>query len=172
VAQEWRCYYCDGGMLWVEPDPLGRPGPNVATFEHLKKRAHGGSHDIDNGAAACSACNNARRDFEPEEWRTLRRQLLPIWPACTAQPHNIKRVLTYLDRVIAQATLCGIGFEWKFTKIPEPGYTFSGRPPPVNGPDGPFGALASLFPKTIVSEPLTPENDGVSVFMRQVEDSQ
>jgi 5-methylcytosine-specific restriction endonuclease McrA len=60
------CYYCKVPMtrhfdasshFFDTKRPLA---PTDATLEHLVPRCEGGSNEIDNLAAACHACNNAR----------------------------------------------------------------------------------------------------------------
>lgn len=57
----------------------------MVTLEHIVQRAEGGTYDEKNCKAACAGCNVARPNGMPtEEYLVLRRDLLPIWPACSA----------------------------------------------------------------------------------------
>ncbi|HEY6029952.1 MAG TPA: HNH endonuclease [Gaiellaceae bacterium] len=84
-AQRGACCYCDGACWLSQREhrekarkrlgiPAGVVGATkmlraaLATREHLKRRADGGT-DADNLAMACQACNVRRGDSEPDVHR-------------------------------------------------------------------------------------------------------
>lgn len=88
-AQNWRCAYCCGPMS------KERPGPYLATREHLVPVSKGGVHDRANLVAACRACNETRdTDLSPELFHEHRMILVAsgVWPASRAPG---ARVQTY-----------------------------------------------------------------------------
>ena len=59
AAQEGRCCYCRRFLL-LSNAPYYRSRRDAATLEHLRRRADGGRHSLDNLALACKACNDGR----------------------------------------------------------------------------------------------------------------
>jgi len=63
-TQNWRCYYCNGTMRWVQALPGQRPPNDAATTEHLDdrfspRRGQAAPGEIRH-VAACYGCNQAR----------------------------------------------------------------------------------------------------------------
>ncbi|MGQ3214114.1 MAG: HNH endonuclease [Shinella sp.] len=57
--QEGRCCYCRK-FLRLRYAPHYRSRHDSATLEHLRRRADGGRHYLDNLALACKSCNDGR----------------------------------------------------------------------------------------------------------------
>ena len=83
VAQAGSCCYCDKPMFMRGHISAGRFGSlfgltnaqaklRVATLEHLKRRADGGTNQRDNLALACQACNSRRQGTNWVEYRSQR----------------------------------------------------------------------------------------------------
>lgn len=69
-VQRGRCFYCDClmDMTGLQPgNPALRP-----TLDHKLPQARGGTDAIENLAAACLACNNAKGDLTVDEFNALR----------------------------------------------------------------------------------------------------
>lgn len=58
--QGGKCHWCKRPMIWSKRKDDARQSPELATFEHLKERALGGSNHFSNLALACYRCNNER----------------------------------------------------------------------------------------------------------------
>lgn len=66
------CCYCETPMLFyvVAKGPLAS---QMATVEHVKRRADGGTNDLENLKLACMDCNTRRGTLSYEYWRFLRK---------------------------------------------------------------------------------------------------
>lgn len=96
--QEGCCHYCTGTMLLVHLVEGPQP-PALATLEHIRQRARGGTYADANTKVACAACNTFRPDgMEADEYALLRRRLLPMWEACTYPPRPVRQLLARLAR--------------------------------------------------------------------------
>lgn len=70
AQQKHRCYYCDDRFK-------GSGDKNKApTFEHLDKRAEGGTWHDSNIVLACKECNSHRGDVSPEEWKVVCKEVI------------------------------------------------------------------------------------------------
>jgi hypothetical protein len=97
--QDGACFYCDGEMLLVHLVEGSQP-PALATLEHIKQRAKGGTYECENTKAACAACNTFRPDgMTSEDYRALRQRLIVVWPACTHPTRPIRRLLAQHARI-------------------------------------------------------------------------
>lgn len=93
------CVYCTGEMLLVHLVEGSQP-PALATLEHLKQRADGGTYDDENTKAACASCNTFRpHGMGTGEYARLRRKLLTLWPACTHPVRAIRQLLAKHSRI-------------------------------------------------------------------------
>jgi 5-methylcytosine-specific restriction endonuclease McrA len=54
----YRCVYCDADLLDQEPH-----------CDHVVPFSRGGTHTLDNLVTSCAACNIAKGDRTPEEWK-------------------------------------------------------------------------------------------------------
>ncbi len=91
--QDGLCHYCAGEMRLLEVGG-GPQLPEMATLEHIKQRAEGGTYDESNCKAACAACNVARPNGMAHDlYFELRRQLLAIWPPCTSIPAQARKLI-------------------------------------------------------------------------------
>lgn len=69
VCWEGKCIHCNTRLLFdLDGEPL-----DGATIEHILPRTHGGDNTIENVAASCARCNNAkgrrldhRHRFDPD----------------------------------------------------------------------------------------------------------
>jgi hypothetical protein len=61
----WRCCYC-GVRLCPAHQPI--PGEQIATVEHIRRRADGGSNERENLAASCPWCNHRRGHHDALVW--------------------------------------------------------------------------------------------------------
>lgn len=71
-----HCFYCYQAVV---PPPQPKPGqkavypPNMATVEHLERKADGGNNHPHNLVIACRECNSGRGEMRWYEWKELRR---------------------------------------------------------------------------------------------------
>lgn len=97
--QEGCCHYCTGAMLLVHLVEGSQP-PALATLEHIRQKARGGTYADANTKVACAACNTFRPDgMEAQEYRVLRQRMLLLWPACTHPTRPIRQMLARHSRI-------------------------------------------------------------------------
>ena len=96
--QQGLCYYDDYPM---SANPKKRDAPRGATFEHLVRRADGGSDLIENLALACKVCNSLRGKLHMgvEEFREWAR----------TNPHEIEYIVQHGYRPWANLNTHRIG---------------------------------------------------------------
>lgn len=112
-AQDGQCGYCQGAMRLMAMEGGYQP-PDMITLEHLKQKAEGGTYAHANTLGACVACNVSRPNgLASDDYRVLRRDLLPIWPPCTYPDRAVRRRLQgaspqSLYRLLAERTAHGV----------------------------------------------------------------
>ena len=67
--QDGLCYYCGKKMSLTNRRPDGNPAGDFATFEHIKRRADGGTNSAGNVVLAHARCNLRKNR---EDQRALR----------------------------------------------------------------------------------------------------
>jgi HNH endonuclease len=91
VQLDWHCPFClvpmcavwDGELRGYSERIPGHPqADRLLTVEHLVPLSRGGTNAPENLAPACAACNGAKGDRLPSEWRHPRRWWQPTDPPC------------------------------------------------------------------------------------------
>lgn len=70
--QKGLCCYCETPMISKHVVPvkdLAKPPRNMATDEHLRRKADGGGNDMGNRRLACVDCNEGRGNID---WLTYK----------------------------------------------------------------------------------------------------
>lgn len=69
--QKGRCCYC--GIQMRKPKKNASQCPNLATIEHIRRRADGGTNELRNKALACYRCNTERGEIDWLTYTSYRR---------------------------------------------------------------------------------------------------
>ncbi len=112
-AQDGLCHYCSGEMRLIAMEGGYQP-PDMITLEHIKQKNDGGTYSAENTKGACAACNVSRPNgLASDDYLTLRRDLLVVWPPCTHPDRAVRRRLQRaspqsLYQLIAERTHDGL----------------------------------------------------------------